>query len=203
MFTDISLAEDLNTKFSDFLKSSNVDVSYLYCINTKGWPCKFYYIYQQSKYDQCAFSSNKSQVGINYFVRVLQQGAWPLSQNNLSPLAIPVELEKTVQMVRTIIDNRFVMKYIFVSETAVRFDIIDVLTCILDIIVTLQYFSTKHSTENNSLVESLLGSTIWVVVISSLDIFRKPTSLIWPLSRYLYVNMNHSDQIPNENCFSL
>ena len=27
MFTDISLAEDLNTKFSDFLKSSNVDVS--------------------------------------------------------------------------------------------------------------------------------------------------------------------------------
>ena len=62
MFTDISLAEDLNTKFSDFLKSSSVDV------------------------------------GINYFVRVLQQGAWPLSQNNLSPLNIPVELEKTVSM---------------------------------------------------------------------------------------------------------
>ena len=148
--------------------------------------------------DQFAFSSHKFQVGINYFVRVLQQGAWPLSQNNLSPLAIPVELEKTVQMVRTIIDDKFVMKYIFVSETPVRFDIIDVLTCILYIIVTLQYFSTKHSTENNSLVESLLGSTIWVVVISSLDIFRKPTSLIWPLSRYLYVNMNHSDQLPNE-----
>merc|ERR1719410_1536389 len=62
MFTDISLAEDLNTKFSDFLKSSSVDV------------------------------------GINYFVRVLQQGAWPLSQNTISPLAIPVELEKTVSM---------------------------------------------------------------------------------------------------------
>ena len=30
--------------------------------------------------------------------RVLQQGAWPLSQNNLSPLNIPVELEKTVSM---------------------------------------------------------------------------------------------------------
>ena len=36
-------------------------------------------------------------VGINYFVRVLQQGAWPLSQNNLSPLAIPVELEKVCE----------------------------------------------------------------------------------------------------------
>jgi len=60
MFTDISLAEDLNSKFSDYLKKSSTDV------------------------------------GINYFVRVLQQGAWPLSQNNLSPLAIPVELEKVV-----------------------------------------------------------------------------------------------------------
>jgi cullin 2 len=71
MFTDISLAEDLNTKFSDFLKSSNVDV------------------------------------GINYFVRVLQQGAWPLSQNNLSPLAIPVELEKTVQMYEAFYGKQF------------------------------------------------------------------------------------------------
>ena len=61
MFTDVSLAEDLNTKFSDFLKKNDTDV------------------------------------GINYFVRVLQQGAWPLNQNSLSPLAIPVELEKTVQ----------------------------------------------------------------------------------------------------------
>jgi len=60
MFTDISLAEDLNNKFSDHLKTAGTDV------------------------------------GINYFVRVLQQGAWPLSQNNLSPLAIPVELEKVV-----------------------------------------------------------------------------------------------------------
>ena len=33
-----------------------------------------------------------------FFFRVLQQGAWPLSQNNLSPLNIPVELEKTVSM---------------------------------------------------------------------------------------------------------
>merc|ERR1711981_1027349 len=57
MFTDISLAEDLNTKFSNYLQSQNVDV------------------------------------GINYFVRVLQQGAWPMGPSNLSPLAIPVELE--------------------------------------------------------------------------------------------------------------
>ena len=35
-------------------------------------------------------------MGINYFVRVLQQGAWPLSQTGLSPLKIPVELERTV-----------------------------------------------------------------------------------------------------------
>merc|ERR1712088_914937 len=88
MFTDISLAEDLNTKFSNFLQEE------------------------------------KSEVGINYFVRVLQQGAWPLSQNNLSPLAIPVELEKTVQMVRTITDDKFVMKYIAISKTAVKFDIV-------------------------------------------------------------------------------
>merc|ERR1712029_383774 len=61
MFTDISLAEELNTKFSEHLKNAQVDV------------------------------------GINYFVRVLQQGAWPLTQNNLSPLAIPVELERVVR----------------------------------------------------------------------------------------------------------
>merc|ERR1711983_698040 len=62
MFTDISLAEDLNTKFSNFLQAQKVDV------------------------------------GINYFVRVLQQGAWPMGPSNLSPLNIPVELEKTVSM---------------------------------------------------------------------------------------------------------
>lgn len=71
MFTDISLAEDLNTKFTTFLKASNTDV------------------------------------GINYFVRVLQQGAWPLSQNNLSPLAVPVELEKTIQMYEAFYGKQF------------------------------------------------------------------------------------------------
>ena len=71
MFTDISVADGLNTKFSDFLTAEKVDV------------------------------------GISYFVRVLQQGAWPLSQNNLSPLAIPVELEKTVQMYEKFYAHKF------------------------------------------------------------------------------------------------
>lgn len=39
--------------------------------------------------------------------RVLQQGAWPLSQNNLSPLAIPVELEKTVAMYEAFYAKQF------------------------------------------------------------------------------------------------
>jgi hypothetical protein len=30
---------------------------------------------------------------------VLQQGAWPLGNNTLSPLNVPYELEKAVQMV--------------------------------------------------------------------------------------------------------
>lgn len=71
MFNDISVAEDLNTKFTTFLQQEKTDV------------------------------------GINFFVRVLQQGAWPLSQNNLSPLAIPVELEKTVQMYEAFYNKQF------------------------------------------------------------------------------------------------
>jgi len=74
MFTDVSLAEDLNTKFSDFLKSKPAEAG---------------------------------DVGINYFVRVLQQGAWPLSQNNISPLAVPVQLEKTVQMYEAFYAKQF------------------------------------------------------------------------------------------------
>ena len=89
MFTDISLAEELNNKFTDFLKSSNVDV------------------------------------GINYFVRVLQQGAWPLSQNNLSPLAIPVELEKTVQMYEAFYGKQF----------SGRKQVLSLLTVVLRIII--------------------------------------------------------------------
>lgn len=71
MFTDISLAEDLNSKFTTYLRTSNADV------------------------------------GINYFVRVLQQGAWPLSHTGLSPLNIPVELEKTVQMYEAFYNKQF------------------------------------------------------------------------------------------------
>ncbi len=70
MFTDISLAEDLNSKFSNFLAAEKIDV------------------------------------GINYFVRVLQQGAWPLSQNNLE-LAVPVQLEKTVASYEAFYNKQF------------------------------------------------------------------------------------------------
>ncbi len=71
MFTDISLAEGLNSKFTSFLEKENTSV------------------------------------GINYFVRVLQQGAWPLSQTGLSPLTVPLELEKTVQMYETFYGKQF------------------------------------------------------------------------------------------------
>ena len=71
MFTDISLAEDLNGKFSTFLQNANAEV------------------------------------GINYFVRVLQQGAWPLSQTGLSPLNVPVELEKTVSLYEAFYSKQF------------------------------------------------------------------------------------------------
>ena len=71
MFTDISLAEDLNTKFTNFLKESSTEV------------------------------------GINYFIRVLQQGAWPLSQTNISPLNIPQELEKTISSYEAFYGKQF------------------------------------------------------------------------------------------------
>eukprot|EP00095_Tigriopus_kingsejongensis_P010955 maker-scaffold129_size324999-snap-gene-1.22 protein:Tk10955 transcript:maker-scaffold129_size324999-snap-gene-1.22-mRNA-1 annotation:"Cullin-2" len=61
MFTDISVAEDLNTKFTDHLNANSISV------------------------------------GINYFVRVLQQGAWPMSHTGVMSLNIPQELERTVQ----------------------------------------------------------------------------------------------------------
>ena len=46
-------------------------------------------------------------MGINYFVRILQQGAWPLNQTGLSPLNIPVELEKTVHMYENFYSKQF------------------------------------------------------------------------------------------------
>ena len=44
----------------------------------------------------------------NFFsFRVLQQGAWPMGPSNLSPLAIPVELEKTVAMYENFYAKQF------------------------------------------------------------------------------------------------
>jgi len=62
MFTDITLADDLNNKFSNFLSKSNTDV------------------------------------GLNSVIRVLQQGAWPIPNTSSIQIAIPLQLEKTVQM---------------------------------------------------------------------------------------------------------
>ena len=42
-----------------------------------------------------------------FFSRVLQQGAWPMGPSNLSPLAIPVELEKTVAMYESFYAKQF------------------------------------------------------------------------------------------------
>ena len=58
-----------------------------------------------NRYD--IFQASGTDVGINYFVRVLQQGAWPLSNNNLSPLAIPVELEKVVHFYEEFYGKQF------------------------------------------------------------------------------------------------
>lgn len=71
MFTDISLAEDLNTKFTNYLKQT------------------------------------KDVLGVNYFVRVLQQGAWPLNQQGTMTLNIPAELEKTVSMYEEFYSKQF------------------------------------------------------------------------------------------------
>ena len=71
MFTDISLAEDLNTKFTTYLKQT------------------------------------KNVLGINYFIRVLQQGAWPLNQQSTMTLNVPAELEKTVSMYEAFYSQQF------------------------------------------------------------------------------------------------
>ena len=48
-----------------------------------------------------------TEVGINYFIRVLQQGAWPLSNSGLTPIAVPIQLEKTVQMFEAFYSKQF------------------------------------------------------------------------------------------------
>jgi len=54
------------------------------------------------------FLSNAgTDVGINYFIRVLQQGAWPLSNSGVTPIAVPIQLEKTVQMFEAFYSKQF------------------------------------------------------------------------------------------------
>merc|ERR1712241_63860 len=52
-------------------------------------------------------SNSNTEVGINYFIRVLQQGAWPLSNTGLTPIAVPAQLEKTVQMYEAFYAKQF------------------------------------------------------------------------------------------------
>jgi len=52
-------------------------------------------------------SNSNTEVGINYFIRVLQQGAWPLSNSGLTPIAVPIQLEKTVQMFEAFYSKQF------------------------------------------------------------------------------------------------
>lgn len=46
-------------------------------------------------------------LGINFGIYVLQAGAWPLGQSNLTPFAIPQELERSVQMFEKFYSSRF------------------------------------------------------------------------------------------------
>lgn len=46
-------------------------------------------------------------MGINHFIRVLQQGAWPLNQQNVMTLNVPAELGKTIQMYETFYGKQF------------------------------------------------------------------------------------------------
>jgi len=52
-------------------------------------------------------SNTGTDVGINYFIRVLQQGAWPLSNSGVTPIAVPIQLEKTVQMFEAFYSKQF------------------------------------------------------------------------------------------------
>ena len=52
-------------------------------------------------------TNSNTEVGINYFIRVLQQGAWPLSNTGLTPIAVPVHLEKTIQMFEVFYGRQF------------------------------------------------------------------------------------------------
>lgn len=61
MFTDISISDDLYSKFGKFANESQIVLP------------------------------------INCCVKVLQQGAWPLSQNTTAPLILPIEVEQSIR----------------------------------------------------------------------------------------------------------
>jgi len=52
-------------------------------------------------------SNSNTDVGLSYFIRVLQQGAWPMSHSGVYPIAIPLQLEKTVQMFEAFYSKQF------------------------------------------------------------------------------------------------
>jgi len=52
-------------------------------------------------------SNSNTELGVNYLIRVLQQGAWPLSNSGVTPIAVPLQLEKTVQMFESFYGKQF------------------------------------------------------------------------------------------------
>ncbi|XP_023933316.1 cullin-2 [Lingula anatina] len=50
---------------------------------------------------------DKSSLGVNFSILVLQAGAWPIGQSNLPTFAIPQELEKSVQMFESFYNKNF------------------------------------------------------------------------------------------------
>merc|ERR1712032_662630 len=59
------------------------------------------------------FLSNAgTDVGINYFIRVLQQGAWPLSNSGVTPIAVPTQMA-----VLLLFDQTDSLSYLELQET--------------------------------------------------------------------------------------
>ncbi|XP_063220208.1 cullin-2 isoform X2 [Bacillus rossius redtenbacheri] len=50
---------------------------------------------------------DRTELGIHFFIHVLQAGAWPLGQAALTPFSLPLELEKSVQMFENFYYNHF------------------------------------------------------------------------------------------------
>ncbi|XP_071038251.1 cullin-2 isoform X4 [Parasteatoda tepidariorum] len=60
----------------------------------------------QGRFNQYLRDENVD-LGINFSISVLQAGAWPLGQTAISPFAIPLELEKSVQKFENFYNTRF------------------------------------------------------------------------------------------------